>query len=126
MQQAGGATYFHYPTQNTRNWFIQMRGDTKGELHLFIGSEGYDPYAIWKSLSFTGKPIRIKFLDKNKEVDIPADGFQTLLGQDLDVGGAQDFIVIVPSFKIGDNLVPELSAHLRWSTEKYRVMERLN
>ena len=126
VQQAAGATCFHYPTKNTRNWWIQIRGDKNGKLHLCVFSDGYDPYAIWKSLSFTGKSIRIKFVDQNKEADIPANGFQTLRGQDLDIGGSQDFIIIVPSFKIGDNLVPEFSAHFHWSNEKYRVMDRLN
>jgi hypothetical protein len=124
--QADGGTYFRYPTKSTPRWFVFIGGDKKGKLHVWIGSDSYDPYAIWKSLGFTGKPIRIKFIDQNKEADIPAKGFQTLFGQDLDLGDSQDFIVIVPSFKIGDNLVPELSAHFRWSNEKYRVVERLN
>jgi hypothetical protein len=44
----------------------------------------------------------------------------------LEVGNSQDFTVIVPSFKIGESVVPELSTQLRWSDEKYRIWFRCN
>ena len=122
------SSMFHYPTKKTPDWFVQIAGTKVGVVHLWIGSESYDPYKIWTShmLSFSGTPIRVIFHDQNREAVIPPDGFQTLFGQDLDVDGSQDFTVIVPSFKISDSVVPELSAHVRWSNDKYRIMERLN
>jgi hypothetical protein len=122
MQQAAGSTFFDYPTKHTPNWYIQIGGAGKtGKLHLRIGSAAYDPDAIYKLLSFSGSPIRIKFADQNRETVISTDGFQTVDGQDLYIGGSQDVTVIIPSFKIGDNVVPELSAHMHWSNGKYRI-----
>ena len=122
MQQAAGGTLFHYPTKHTPNWDILI-GGADGKLHLCIHSWAHESYTIYKLklLSFSGSPIRIKFVDQNRETVISADGFQTLSGQDLDIGSSQDFIVIIPSFKIGDSVVPELSAHMHWSNGKYRI-----
>ena len=122
LRQGYGDTCFHYPTKGTPSWFIELGGSLNGKFHIGIHSDEYDPYAIWKILSFSGRPIRIKYIDQNKETVIPADGFQTLSGQDLDIGGSQDFMVIFPSFKMGNNVVPELSAHMHWSNGKYRVL----
>jgi hypothetical protein len=121
---AGGCNFFEFPTQHTPNWMIQLGGAEIGKLHIRIYSQAYDPFGMWKSnlLSFSGKPIRILFVDENnREITIAADGFETLYGQDLEVGNSKDFTVIVPAFKIGDNTVPELSAHLHWTDKKYRV-----
>jgi hypothetical protein len=88
-----------------------------------VGSFAYHSDKIWtqQMLTFSGKPIHIIFHDLKKEAAMPADGFQTPAGQDLEVDGSQDFTVIVPSFKIGDNVVPELSVRVRWSDKKYRL-----
>ena len=119
----GGGSYFHFPTKNTPSWYVGISGDQNGSLHLWIGSNAYDPYAIWKLklLNFSAKPIRIIFNDQNKEATVPANGFQTLFGQDLEVDGSQDFTVIVPPFSIASNAVPELSAHFHWDNGKYRI-----
>lgn len=118
-----GSCFFEYPTKHVPNWHIQMGGDKRGSFRVGIGSFARDPYKIWKQnlLTFSGTPIRIIFHDPHREVTIAADGFQSLYGQTLDVDGSQDFTVIVPSFRVGDNVVPELSAHVRWSDDKYRI-----
>ena len=122
MQQADGSAFFHYPTKHTPNWDIIIGGhNPDGKLHMCIHSWAYDSDAIYKLLSFSGSPIRIKFADQNRETVISTDRFQTVYGQDLYVGGSQDFIVIIPSFKIGGNVVPEFSAHMHWSNGKYRI-----
>jgi hypothetical protein len=122
MWQGNGDTYFHCHTKHTPDWFIQISGNKpNGKIYVGIGSQAYDPFAIWKSLSFSGRPIRIKYANQNGETIVSAAGFQTLDGQTLDIGSAEDFIVTFPSFKIGDNVVPELSAHMHWSNENYRV-----
>jgi hypothetical protein len=123
LRQGYGSSFFHYPTKGTPSWYIQMGEGYSGKFNIRIYSDEYDPFAIWKFLSFSGKPIRIKFLDQNRKIVISADGFQTLDGQDLDIGSSKDFIVISPSFKIGNNVVPELSAHMHWSNGKYRVWQ---
>ena len=122
-RDALGCEFFRYPTVSTPDWFVQMGGTSVGTLHLRIGSDAYDPYKIWelKMLSFSGTPIRIVFHDQKGEAVISPNGFQTLFGQDLNVDSSRDFTIIVPSFSIGDNSVPELSAHVQWSNGKYRI-----
>lgn len=127
QQTEAGSYFYHYPTKQSPGfiWYVQIGGREKGKLHLRIGSEGYFPWSsklIWdpNTLSFFGKPIRIKFAEQNQEVSVPADGFQSIHGQDLEIGDPQNFTVIVPAFKIGENLIPELSAQIHWSDEKYR------
>jgi hypothetical protein len=121
-----GGVLFRYPTKTTPDWFVQIRGAKVGTVHLCIGSDADDPSVIWKlEMAFSGEPIRIIFHDGSKEAIVPVDSFKTPLGQDVQVGSSQDFTLVVPSFKIGDNDVPELSAHVRWSSDRYRVWRPL-
>jgi hypothetical protein len=122
-QEDYGLYYFHYPTKGTPGWFVQVGGTQKGTLKVEITSWDFDPYAIWTShwLRFSGEPIRIISADDGKESVVPADGFQTLFGQKVDVGSSQDFLVILPFFRIGTNPVPSLTVHVRWSDGKYRI-----
>lgn len=122
QDESDGGILFRYPTKGTPDWFIQIRGDTVGTVHLWIGSHAYASSAIWKSkIEFSGESMRIIYHDGGENAVVPVDGFRTPRGQDVQVGNSQDFTLIVPSFKIGDNDVPELSTRIRWNNDRYRV-----
>jgi hypothetical protein len=115
-----GSNFFRYPTKDVPNWYIQIGGN-HGILGLRIGSNAYDPARIWNFVSFSNNPISIIFHDENRQTSVPLDGFKSPDGSDLNVGESKDFTVIIPSFKIGENTIPELSARFHWSNEKYRI-----
>jgi len=114
-----GGNFFRYPTKHTPDWYISIAGNKNGKVRLSIGSAAYDPGAIWKLLNFSGDPIRILLQGSKEWMVIPADGFQFPCGLNLDVPASADFTVVTPSFKIGENTVPELPTHVHWSNEQF-------
>jgi hypothetical protein len=118
-REVDGISDIRYPTKEFHNkWHIFFRGFQKGKLHLQIST---DRAEFWKKVTFSGQAIIVAFQDKNKEAVIPAGGFQSPFGCDIEVGDSEDFTVIIPSFKIGDSPVPQSSVRVRWSDKKYRI-----
>jgi hypothetical protein len=121
VRTSEGINTFYYPAKVRPEWKIVLRGCEEGNIYLHLVGYGDDPYAVYKWLSFSNQPIKIVFNDHIYEETIPAGDFHSPRGAVLDVSNTEDFTLILPSFKLRDSIIPELSVRLRWSDKKYRV-----
>ncbi|MFN7137876.1 MAG: hypothetical protein ACK4UN_00900, partial [Limisphaerales bacterium] len=119
-REYAGGNFFTYPTRNAPKWDVALGGRKRGTLHVRLGSTE-DIVTIRKLLRFSVDPIQVYFHDRKEHMLIAAEGFQTPFGQDLEIGESRDFTVVLPSFAIGDNTIPELRARVRWSDDSYRI-----
>ena len=115
-----GITFFSYPTKSTPKWYVSFYAPRKGELYFQLGTDAWSPDPLYKSLVFLGDTIKIVSQDRSDEKVIPAhDNFVSHYCQTVQVGDSEDFTVILPSFSIGNSVVPQLSARFKWSDRKY-------
>jgi hypothetical protein len=117
-----GVNRLFYPTDVRPKFLIILQGYEKGKLELTIRTRGRDPFAVYKWISHSDKPIRVLFHDKPGELSVPATAL-FVLGPvaRLNVGNSEDFTVIIPTFKVKDTVIPELSVRVRWSDKRYFV-----
>lgn len=117
--ERSGSAFFRYPIKNVPNWYVQV-GGTREWVHVRIGSDAYDPARIWKFLKFSDTPIQI-IDEQGHRISVASDSFRSPPGQKINIGESQDITVIIPSFRIGETIAPELSIRLHWSDGAYRV-----
>ncbi|HEU6447865.1 MAG TPA: hypothetical protein VFV23_05460 [Verrucomicrobiae bacterium] len=119
-----GGNFFNYPIKNAPDWFIQLGSTSQksDSLHIRMGSDTFfHPDAFWSVVSFSSEPVRIICHDQNEREIVAVDSSRWAYEKTISLEGSTNFTVIVPSFKIGTNTVPELSARFRWTDKKYYI-----
>lgn len=117
-----GANYFRFPVKHAPNWHIELRGVQRGNLWIQIGSNAFKGTgAVFEVAHFSSEPVRIMFHDRNSEVVVLKDSSDWATGRNIAVGESSDFTVVVPSFQIGNETVPELSLRCRWTNKRYVI-----
>lgn len=115
-----GANFFRFPIKHAPNWYIELRGVEKGSLWIHIGSNAFkNTDAIFDVAHFSSEPVRIIFHDRNNEVVVLKDSSRWAYMLNIAVGDSSDFTVVVPSFQIGNETVPELPLRCRWTDNRY-------
>lgn len=122
-QQAECTQFFDEAARGFKpRWYISVATHHKGEIYVCLYTGAWDPEKLFRQTRILGSTVKVTMHDQqNREniIHVKASREVGFFGQQIEVGGSEDFTITLPPFQVGDVAVDAVPLHLKWSDRRY-------